>query len=202
MNGVAFNSQFAPSSTYAYHHHNGQYAAKSSLNRVPLANTVSNAAPNYLPPLTKQAVQVEESVDTKNHKRSEKELPSYSQIPTSIRKNGGNLPEFAAQVCTSILSFESKLTVVDCMSVLVRKDVETENDRGFNTPEIRPCTGSVSYSGISEMGFHRTVYYASQSERYTAGIAVHLPVEKVQSWSSRKEGKRVSVDDDCVDDGK
>lgn len=97
MNGVAVNSQLAPSTTYAYHHHNGQYAAKSSSNRVPLANTVSNA--NYLPPLTKQAVQVEESVD-KSHKRSEKEsLPSYSQIPTSIRKNGGNLPEFAAQVC-------------------------------------------------------------------------------------------------------
>src|SRR4051812_39839725 len=33
MNGVAFNSQLAPSSTYAYHHHNGQYAAKSSSNR-------------------------------------------------------------------------------------------------------------------------------------------------------------------------
>lgn len=103
MNGVALNSQVAPSSTYAYHHHhhNGQYAAKSSSNRVPLANTVSNAAPNYLPPLTKQVAQVEESVDTKSNKRSEKEpLPSYSQIPTSIRKSGGNLPEFAAQVCT------------------------------------------------------------------------------------------------------
>lgn len=102
MNGVALNSQLAPSSTYAYHHHNGQYAAKSSSNRVPLANTVSNAAPNYLPPMTKQAVQVEET--DKSYTRSEKEsLPSYSQIPTSIRKNGGSLPEFAAQVCTTIL---------------------------------------------------------------------------------------------------
>lgn len=101
MNGVALNSQLAPSSAYAYHHHNGQYAAKSSSNRVPLANTVSNAAPNYLPPMNKQVVQVEET--EKSHKRSEKEsLPSYSQIPTSIRKNGGNLPEFAAQVCSTI----------------------------------------------------------------------------------------------------
>lgn len=117
MNGVAYNSQPAPSSTYTYHHHNGQYAAKSSSNRVPLANTVSNA--NYLPPLTKQAVQVDESTD-KSHKRSEKEaLPSYSQIPTTIRKNGGNLPEFAAQVSSMDFTGSIQANFLDCVSVLV-----------------------------------------------------------------------------------
>lgn len=51
------------------------------------------------------------------------------------------------------------------------------------------------------MGVDRVVYYASQSERYTARFIVYLPLEKVQSWSSWKEGERVSIDDDCIDDG-
>lgn len=51
------------------------------------------------------------------------------------------------------------------------------------------------------MGIDCIVYDPSQSERYTAGLVVHLSPEKVQSRSSWKEGERVSIDDDCVDDG-
>ncbi|EED14870.1 mucin, putative [Talaromyces stipitatus ATCC 10500] len=109
MNGVAYNAHpsYAPKQ-YSSH----QYAAKTSSNRVPLANTVSNAAANYLPPLNKQA---EESADTKSQKRSEKEsLPSYSQIPSSIRKTGGNLAEFAAQIaCLFWFEKTSKLKSIE-----------------------------------------------------------------------------------------
>lgn len=121
MNGVAYNNsstaQFAAPSTAAYatkqynpaaaavHHAsanvNANANAKPASNRVPLANTVSNAAPNYLPPLTKQHAPTSNNVvpDAKSNKGSEKEsVPSYTQIPASISKNGGNMAEFAAQV--------------------------------------------------------------------------------------------------------
>lgn len=51
------------------------------------------------------------------------------------------------------------------------------------------------------MGIDSVVHDASQSECYTSRLVVHLPIEKVQSWGSWKKGQRVSLDDDCIDDG-
>lgn len=132
MNGVAYNSsaQFAAPSTTAYaakqyhpsaaaHYANATSHAKPAAapSRVPLANTVSNAAPNYLPPLTKQAPAASTNVvsDPKNQKRSDKEsVPSYSQVPTSIRKYGGDLAEFAAQIaCLFWFEKTSKLKTIE-----------------------------------------------------------------------------------------
>lgn len=120
MNGVAYNSQLVPSSsssstypTKSYHHYSSaahQYSsnqyAKPASNRASLANTVSNGAqPSYLPSLAtnKQTAQsVDGSVDKNanpSSRTNEKEsTSSYSQVPLSIRKTGGNLAEFAAQV--------------------------------------------------------------------------------------------------------
>lgn len=39
------------------------------------------------------------------------------------------------------------------------------------------------------MGIDRVVHYASQSECYSTSVAVYLPIEKVQSWGSWKEGE-------------
>ncbi|OKL55922.1 hypothetical protein UA08_08918 [Talaromyces atroroseus] len=118
MNGVAYNRN---SSAYAkqYHPHVHQYANSNAnakpASRVPLANTVSNAAPNYLPPLNKQASTSSVVSDPKSHKRSEKEsVPSYSQVPASISKNGGSLSDFAAQIaCLFWFEKTSKLKAIE-----------------------------------------------------------------------------------------
>jgi hypothetical protein len=99
MSGVAFNPQLAPSTFAANKQNQFPHFPKATTARVPLANTVSNAAPNYLPPMAKDPNAM--AVDSKTSKKSnEGSVASYLQIPASINTSCNTLTEFAAQVCS------------------------------------------------------------------------------------------------------
>lgn len=97
MSGVAFNPQLAPSTYAANKQPQFPHFSKAPSARVPLANTVSNAAPNYLPPMAKDPNVM--SIDPKPQKKvNDGSVSSYLHIPASINTTAGSLAEFAAQV--------------------------------------------------------------------------------------------------------
>lgn len=94
MSGVAYNT-----STYGGKYHGPAHQYAKSTTRVPLANTVSNAAAHhyYNPPLHKEATVA--TAVTKSQKKSGNEsIATYLQIPSTINDSRGSLAEFAAQV--------------------------------------------------------------------------------------------------------
>ncbi|KAH8704092.1 hypothetical protein BGW36DRAFT_355471 [Talaromyces proteolyticus] len=118
MSGVAYNPQLAPS-TYSSKQYapvaQHQYSTKHAATRIPLANTVSNAVPNYLPPLVKNVPISTTVSEPKHQKRSHDDsASSYLQIPTSINHSGGSLAEFAAQIaCLFWFEKTSKLKAIE-----------------------------------------------------------------------------------------
>ncbi|CRG83097.1 Genome polyprotein [Talaromyces islandicus] len=111
MSGVAFNPQLAPSTYAANKQTQFPHFSKTSTARVPLANTVSNAAPNYLPPMAKDPNAM--VIDSKTPKKNN-DVASYLQIPPSINTSCNTLTEFAAQIaCLFWFEKTSKLKAIE-----------------------------------------------------------------------------------------
>jgi hypothetical protein len=88
------------------------------------------------------------------------------------------------------------------MLVLVRKDVQTEDDRGKHGTALRSSPRVHPNHGLPEMVDYRSVNHPSQPKRHPTGSFVHLPPQEIQHGRPWQEGKRVPVDDHCFDDGK
>lgn len=188
MSGVAFNPQLAPS-TYAANKQTQFPQFSKAPARVPLANTVSNAVPNYLPPMGKDPNAM--VMDTTPQKKKNDSVASYLQVPASINTSCNALTEFAAQVALlPVPSLSYMLTFfLDRMLVLVRKNVQTQGDRGKHGAALCHCSRGHSDHGIPEMGDHRSVDHTSQPKRRPARSIVYLPAQEIQHGRSWQEGK-------------
>lgn len=78
-------------------------------------------------------------------------------------------------------------TIIDHLSILVRKDYEAKGYRRPYGRELLSRTGSYSHDRIPEMGHDDSLDHASQPECHPSGFIVHISTEEIQSGSEREE---------------
>lgn len=131
------------------------------------------------------------------------------QIPSCISSQGGNLADFAAQVCLcyAIRSLEVPFAIhmltfspPGHLFLLVRNNGNAPSSRIDSIAPCqrgRPTPDQICHAlfGFQKMGVWGALNNTSDPERGSAGIVIRLPTQDDESWREGPLGKRVPAVD-------